>query len=53
MSSDLRVEIPNSSSSHFEEVVKLADKNRKPLGFLPEGALREYADKGNILAAID
>lgn len=36
----------------IEEVVALGDSQKSTLGFLPEHAFFEYADKGNILVAV-
>lgn len=41
-----------SIDEYFSQVVKLGNENSKTLGLFPEGALMEYADKGQIICAI-
>lgn len=37
---------------YFDQVVALGNKNKKTLGLMPKGALKQYADRDFILAAI-
>lgn len=50
---DFKIEEIDGSSLHFREVLRLGYSNRKSLGFLPEGAFREYAQERSILVAVE
>lgn len=43
----------NDKSSHLEKVKQLADNNTDTLGFFPGGAFSKYAEREQILVALD
>jgi len=49
----VRIVVIGKESPYLEEVVKLARANTSTLGFLPKGALINYATHSQILVAID
>lgn len=49
----MKIEIVDSNSPHLAAVKKLGRENAYTLGFLPEGAFDERAQKKQIVAAID
>lgn len=49
----MKIQSIDDKSPYLEEVIRLGDKNRKTLGFLPEKAFVESAKKQKILIAID
>ncbi|MGD1910896.1 MAG: GNAT family N-acetyltransferase [Rivularia sp. (in: cyanobacteria)] len=49
----MKIQSIDEKSPYLQEVIKLGDKNRKTLGFLPDRAFAESAKKRKILVAID
>lgn len=49
----MMVEVTPDDSAMFKSVVNLGNRNRKYLGFLPEGAIRAMAEKGHLVALLD
>ncbi len=47
------VKLHQESHHHFTEVLELGRKNSKTLGFLPEGAYKAHAIKGQLITAIN
>lgn len=45
------IQFVNSESPLFEPIMDLGGRNRRWLGFFPEGAFREYAAKKGLIAA--
>jgi len=48
----IRYQSIKSSDDYFNQVVLLGNKNSKTLGMLPKGALKQYAEKDLIIAAV-
>ncbi|MCX7016241.1 MAG: GNAT family N-acetyltransferase [Candidatus Sumerlaeota bacterium] len=49
----IRIEPIKKSSPHLADVIRLADSNSTTLGFMPNGAFQEHAEKRRILLALD
>ncbi|MGB3652457.1 MAG: GNAT family N-acetyltransferase, partial [Rivularia sp. (in: cyanobacteria)] len=49
----MKIQSIDDKSPYLQEVIRLGDKNRKTLGFLPDKAFTESAKKQEILIAID
>ncbi len=43
----------DEQSIHLLDIIKMGDKNRKTLGFFPNGAFDDYAKKGQIICALN
>ncbi len=50
--SAIRVEYLTKGSPHVECVRRLLVENSRTLGFFPQGALREYIERGHVLVAV-
>jgi len=49
----MKIQITRVESDAFTEVIELARQNSKTLGFLPQGAIENYARQGQLLTAVD
>ena len=47
------IELIDENSPHLAKVKDLGHRNRKTLGFFPDGAFEEHAAKGGLLIVVE